>query len=149
MEQKRCFFIGHRDTPETVKPALQAAVEQHIVEYGVTEFLVGSYGAFDRMAAECVIAAKKQHPQVVLTLLLPYHPGERKVTLPVGFDGSLYPPGQENVPKRVAIVRANHYAVDVADYLIVYAKHTGSNAKNICDCAMAAKKAIVLNLADC
>lgn len=75
MEQKRCFFIGHRDTPETVKSALQEAVVQHIVEYGVTEFLVGSYGAFDRMAAECVIAAKKQHPQVVLTLLLPYHPG--------------------------------------------------------------------------
>ena len=69
MEQKRCFFIGHRDTPETVKSALQEAVVQHIVEYGVTEFLVGSYGAFDRMAAECVIAAKKQHPQVVLTLL--------------------------------------------------------------------------------
>lgn len=79
MEQKRCFFIGYRDTPETVKSALQEAVVQHIVEYGVTEFLVGSYGAFDRMAAECVIVAKKQHSQVVLTLLLPYHPGEREV----------------------------------------------------------------------
>lgn len=133
MEKKRCFFIGHRDTPETVKPALQAAVEQHIVEYGVTEFLVGRYGAFDRMAAECVISAKKQHPQVLLTLLLPYHPGERKVTLPVGFDGSLYPPGQENVPRRVAIVRANHYAVNISDYLIAYVKYPGSNAKNILD----------------
>lgn len=133
MEQKRCFFIGHRDTPETVKSALQEAVVQHIVEYGVTEFLVGRYGAFDRMAAECVIAAKKQHPQVLLTLLLPYHPGERKVTLPVGFDGSLYPPGQENVPRRVAIVRANHYAVNISDYLIAYVKYPGSNAKNILD----------------
>ena len=131
MEQKRCFFIGHRDTPETVKPVLQAAVEQHIVEYGVTEFLVGRYGVFDRMAAECVIAAKKQSPQVVLTLLLPYHPGERKVVLPVGFDGSLYPPGQEKVPRRVAIVRANHYAVNVSDYLIAYAKYPGSNAGKI------------------
>ena len=133
MEQKRCFFIGHRDTPETVKPVLQEAVVQHIVEYGVTEFLVGRYGAFDRMAAECVISAKKQHPQVLLTLLLPYHPGERKVTLPVGFDGSLYPPGQENVPRRVAIVRANHYAVNISDYLIAYVKYPGSNAKNILD----------------
>ena len=148
MEQKRCFFIGHRDTPETVKPALQAAVEQHIVEYGVTEFLVGSYGAFDRMAAECVIAAKKQYPQVVLTLLLPYHPGERKVTLPIGFDGSLYPPGQENVPKRVAIVRANHYAVDVADYLIVYAKYPGSNALKLYDCVRECIQKKLLNLAE-
>ena len=131
MEQKRCFFIGHRDTPETVKSALQEAVVQHIVEYGVIEFLVGRYGAFDRMAAECVIAAKKQHPQVMLSLLLPYHPGERMVTLPVGFDGSLYPPGQESVPRRVAIVRANHYAVDMSDCLITYVRHPGSNARKV------------------
>ena len=135
MEQKRCFFIGHRDTPETVKSALQEAVVQHIVEYGVTEFLVGSYGAFDRMAAECVIAAKKQHPHVVLTLLLPYHPGERKVTLPIGFDGSLYPPGQENVPRRVAIIRANYYAVKISDYMIAFSNYSASNSKKIIDYA--------------
>lgn len=146
MEQKRCFFIGHRDTPETVKPALQAAVEQHIVEYGVTEFLVGSYGAFDRMAAECVIAAKKQHPQVVLTLLLPYHPGERKVILPIGFDDSLYPPGQENVPRRVAIVRVNRYAVDVSDYLVAYVKYPGSNARDVYEYAYKRGGIEVLNL---
>ena len=136
-----------RDAPETVKPVLQAAVEQHIVEYGVTEFLVGRYGAFDRMAAECVITAKKQHPHVVLTLLLPYHPGERKVTLPIGFDGSLYPPGQENVPRRVAIVRANHYAVHVSDYIIVYAKYPGSNAWRMCECASECTQKKLLNLA--
>ena len=28
------------------------AVEQHIVEYGVTEFIVGNYGGFDHMAAK-------------------------------------------------------------------------------------------------
>lgn len=148
MEQKRCFFIGHRDTPETVKSALQEAVVQHIVEYGVTEFLVGSYGAFDRMAAECVITAKRQHPQVVLTLLLPYHPGERKVVLPEGFDGSLYPPGQENVPRRVAIVRANHYAVDVSKYMIAYAKYPGNNARRMYDYAKVCSEKILLNLAE-
>lgn len=148
MEQKRCFFIGHRDTPETVKSALQAAVEQHIVEYGVTEFLVGRYGAFDRMAAECVIAAKKQYPKVMLTLLLPYHPGERKTVLPDGFDGSLYPPGQESVPRRAAIVRANHYAVNASGHIIVYAKYPGSNAWKMCDCAMACSEKKLMNLAE-
>lgn len=148
MEQKRCFFIGHRYTPETVKSALQEAVVQHIVEYGVTEFLVGSYGAFDRMAAECVITVKKQHPHVVLTLLLPYHPGERKVVLPEGFDGSLYPPGQENVPRRAAIVRANHYAVHVSDYIIVYAKYPGSNAWRMCECTSECTQKKLLNIAE-
>lgn len=135
MEGKRCFFIGHRDAPIDVLPALRAAINQHITEGCVTEFLVGHYGAFARMAALCVIEAKQRHPEIRLTLLLPYHPSERKVKLPEGFDGSCYPPGQESAPKQVAIVRANHYAVDHSDYLIAYAWQAGSNARNILEYA--------------
>ena len=40
MSGKSCFFIGHRETSEEIYPALYAAVEQHILEYGVTEFIV-------------------------------------------------------------------------------------------------------------
>ena len=47
MEGKSCFFIGHRDASEEINPALYAAVEQHIMKYGVTEFIVGHYGGFD------------------------------------------------------------------------------------------------------
>lgn len=65
MGGKSCFFIGHRETSEEVYPELYAAVEQHIVEYGVTEFIVGHYGGFDRLAAKAVIEAKKTHPGVV------------------------------------------------------------------------------------
>ena len=48
---KICFFAGHSDAPESVYPALAEAVERHITGYGVTEFRVGNYGGFDRMAA--------------------------------------------------------------------------------------------------
>ena len=47
MERKTCFFIGHRDTPESVRPLLDETVERHIAEYGVTDFVVGHYGRFD------------------------------------------------------------------------------------------------------
>ena len=60
MNGKVCFFIGHRDTPEHVYPALEQAVEQLITQ-GVTEFYVGNHGSFDRMAARAVIAAKQHH----------------------------------------------------------------------------------------
>ena len=51
MEHERtCFFIGHREANERVLPALEQAVEQLIVESGVTDFVVGHYGAFDGMA---------------------------------------------------------------------------------------------------
>ena len=38
-----CFFIGHRDTPDTVLPPLEQEVERHITEYGITDFVVGHY----------------------------------------------------------------------------------------------------------
>lgn len=135
MVGKRCFFIGHREVSDNLLPTLRAAIEQHITEYGVTEFLVGKYGGFDRLATQCVIEAKQTHSNITLTLLLPYHPSEHKTVLPKGFDGSCYPPGQETVPKNAAIVRANHYAVDHSDYLIAYVWHAGSNSRNLIDYA--------------
>lgn len=132
---KRCFFIGHRETGDEILPALTAAVERHITEYGVTEFVVGGYGGFDRMAAKAVIAAKARHRQVTLTLLLPYHPAERPVSLPSGFDDTLYPTGMERVPRRLAIVQANRYMVEHSDYLIAYVWHPASNARNLLEYA--------------
>ena len=132
---KRCFFIGHRETSEEILPALTTAVNKHIEEYDVTEFFVGNYGGFDRMAAKAVIAAKEQHPEITLTMLLPYHPTERPIKLPKGFDSSFYPPDMEKVPRRVAIVRANHYMVDHVDFLIAHVWHPGSNAMNLVEYA--------------
>lgn len=41
----------------------------------------------------------------------------------------------ETVPKRAAIVRANHYMVDHSEYLIAYAWHSASNAKQLVEYA--------------
>ena len=68
MSQKSCFLIGHRETPEEIYPVLCAAVEEHIVRYGVTEFIVGRYGCFDGLAAKAVKTAKQTHPEVDLTV---------------------------------------------------------------------------------
>ena len=58
---KTCFFIGHRETGERILPALAQEIERHVTEYGVTEFVVGHYGGFDRLAASAVREAKKRH----------------------------------------------------------------------------------------
>ncbi len=135
MNRKSCFFIGHREATDEIYPSLQAAVEQHIAEFGVTEFIVGRYGGFDNPAARAVMQAKKTHPEVTLTLLLPYHPAERLLNVSKGFDGTYYPFGMENVPRRVAIVRANRYMVDHVGYLIAYVWHPGSNARKLVEYA--------------
>ena len=142
MEGKSCFFIGHREASEEIYPALYAAVEQHISEYGVTEFIVGHYGGFDRLAASAVKEAKRFYPEVKLTLLLPYHPAERPIPTPDGFDGTFYPPGMESVPRKIAIVRANRYVVDHVDYLIAYARHPASNARELVEYARSQKQKV-------
>ena len=137
---KRCFLMGHDDAPDGLLSALSAEIERHIIDYGVTEFLVGKYGSFDSLAAKALADAKKRHRSVTLTLLLPYHPGERSVKLPDGFDGSLYPPNMEKVPRRLAIVRANHYAVDTSGYMIAYAWKAGSNTLKIVEFAQSQER---------
>ena len=132
---KSCFFIGHREAPEELASILGESIERHIIENGVREFVVGNYGAFDRMAARQLAAAKERHPEINIMLLTPYHPSERKINLPKGFEVSFYPPGMELVPRKFAIVRANRYMVDHVDYLIAYAWHPASNARDLVEYA--------------
>lgn len=117
MQHKTCFFIGHHDAPESLAPLIYEAVERHITEYGVREFVVGHYGRFDSLAAHAVREAKKHYPEVMLTLLIPYYPYNNDTS---GYDRTFYPPGMEDVPKPFAIVRANDYMIRTSDYLICY-----------------------------
>ena len=144
---KSCFFIGHRDTSPEILPLLENTVEQHIAEYGVSEFIVGNYGSFDHSAAKTVIKAKTRYPWITVSMLIAYHPSERPIILPQGFDRTFYPPGMENVPRRFAITRANRYMIDHVDYLIAYARHPASNAWDLVKYAQ--KKGVpFVNLSD-
>ncbi len=84
--------------------------------------------------------AKRFYPEVKLTLLLPYHPAERPIPTPDGFDSTFYPPGMESIPRKIAIVRVNRYVVDHVDCLIAYAWHSASNAKKLVEYAWKRKK---------
>ena len=124
---RSCFFIGHRHAEERIYEKLLTAIDTHISAYGVTDFLVGHYGDFDRMAARAVAEARRTHPGISLTMLLPYYPEDRAISVPPIFDGTFYPPGMEFCPKRYAIVRANQYAIEHNDYLIAYVTGVGKS----------------------
>lgn len=134
VEEKSCFFIGHRDAPDSIRPKLDRAIAQ-CIERGITAFIVGQYGNFDRLAARALEEAKKSHPDITLLLLIPYHPAERSVAPPVGFDGTYYPEKMETVPRKFAIIRANRFMVDHSDYLIAYAWHPASNTRELMEYA--------------
>ena len=147
---KSCFFIGHKEADERLLPALKKAIEQLIAE-NVLYFYVGGYGGFDRIAGMAVKAVKKQYPDITLHLVLPYHPAERSVEPPPGYDGTYYPEGLEGIPRQYAIVRANKILVDTSDWLIAYVRHGASNSQKILEYAKRREKKgliHVLNLAE-
>lgn len=122
---KSCFLFGHKDTPFEIRTRIEEAVERHYYQYDVRQFYVGSYGAFDAMAASAVKAVKKRHSDMELYLLIPYHPARRPIAVPEGFDNTFYPP-LEHVPCRYAIVKANQYMVETCDTIICYVRHIGN-----------------------
>lgn len=148
---KSCFFIGHREADERLIPLLEITIERLITEEGVSSFYVGQYGGFDRVAAAAVKKGKKKHPDISLMLVLPYHPAEHPVEVPVGFDGTYYPEGLESVPRRYAIARSNRILIDTSDWLIAYVCHGASNSRTLLEYAKRREKKGLIqieNLAD-
>lgn len=141
---KSCFFIGHREADERLLPRLELTIERLIAEENVRYFYVGGYGGFDRIAAAAVKKAKQKYPDITLMLVLPYHPAERPIDTPNGFDGTYYPDRLESTPRRYAIVRTNRIMVDTCDWLVCYVRHGASNSRNLLEYAQRrAKKGLI------
>ena len=101
------------------------------MEENVQHFYVGGYGGFDRVAAAAVRRMKQRYPDITLMLVLPYHPAERPIEAPEGFDGTYHPEGLEHTPRRYSIVRANRIMVDSCDWLVCYVRHSTSNSRKL------------------
>ena len=132
---KSCFFIGHREADEQLLPRLELEIEKLIAVENVRYFYVGGYGGFDRIAASAVKHVKQKYPDITLMLVLPYHPADHPTETPNGFDGTYYPDGLENTPKRYAIMRTNKIMVDTCNYLICYVNHGASNSRKLLEYA--------------
>lgn len=147
-----CCFIGHSEIWGDISHALTVAVERHIAEYGVTDFLVGNYGQFDRMAAATVKRAKVQHPGIRLYLMLPYRPEQGRPLLDMeGYNNAVYPMEMEGVPLKLAIPRLNRIMVEDANYAIAYVMHSRGGAATTLEHAQARERKGLIhieNLAD-
>ena len=139
-EWKSCFFMGHREADERLLPRLDLVIDRLITDEKTRYFYVGGYGCFDRIAGAAVKRIKQKHPDISLMLVLPYHPAERVVPTPDGFDGTYHPEGLENTPRRYSIVRANQIMVDTCDWLVCYVRHGASNSRNLLEYARRRKE---------
>ena len=135
-----CFMTGHAQASEELLPEVIWVAERLINEFSVTEFLVGRYGDFDRLAAQAIRELKQRYPDIRLSLLLPYYVSDGRTETVSEYDGTVYPEGLENVPYRYAIVRANQWAVDGAAHLLVYHRYTTGNTHRLLEYARRAER---------
>ena len=140
-----CAFFGHKDTPESVKPALEAAVKQIIERYSDTTFYVGNNGNFDRMVLSVLKSLSEDFPTISYSVILAY----LSISKSSEFDGlsTIYPEGIECVPKKYAISYRNDWIVRQSDMVICYITHNYGGAAKFVEKACKKGKT-VCNLAN-
>lgn len=117
---KCAVFIGHNECyVVSVQQVEQAII--NLINKGVTVFMSDGQGGFDRMCAGCVHRLKKQYPDIINCLVIPY------LTFTVFdkniFDDIIYPEGFEKHHFKAAIPARNKYMVDNAAFAICYVTH--------------------------
>ena len=140
-----CAFFGHKDTPESIRPFLEAAVKQIIERYPDTTFYVGNNGNFDRMVLSVLKSLSQDFPTISYAVILAYLP----ISKSAEFDGlpTIYPEGTECVPKKYAISYRNDWIAKKADMVICYITHNYGGAAKFVEKACKNGK-IVYNLAN-
>lgn len=132
-----CTFCGHGqifDGADRIKEQLRGAVLKLVEAEGVRDFLVGNYGAFDRMAAAVCLEIKRQYPHITVTLVVPYYrplADREEKAWHQRFD-QVVVPALEDTPYPYRIVKANQYMVDRAAVVVAYVTaRTGGAAKTL------------------
>lgn len=146
MSGKVCSFFGHRHSSSGLLPVLIREVETMVTENGVTDFLVGGYGAFDGIVVSAVRKVKQTHPQIRLILVAAYLSAldrDREYNAKT-YDDTIYPEGLETVPQRLAIVKRNEWMVRQSDYIIANPGLSSGGAAQAVDFARRRGKRIII-----
>lgn len=134
-----CTFIGHRDTPDTVREILHKTVEKLIKERNVTKFYVGNNGNFDRLALSVLKELSKEFPHIEYYVVYAYLPQNNDEN----YLHTIYPEGIENKPKRFAIDFRNKWMLNRGDILITYVKNNVSNSAKFAEYAKKKGKEVI------
>ncbi len=118
-------FIGHNECYDISVEQLERTIIEYI-EKGVTVFLNGGQGGFDRMSAGVVHNLKKKYPNIKNVLVIPYL--SFKIFDKTLFDEIIYPQGFEKYYFKAAIIEKNKYMVDKSQFAICYINHSWGGA---------------------
>lgn len=139
-KKKTAVFIGHSECYGARAENVNAAIVE-LINKGVTVFMSGGQGGFDRRCAGCVHKLKKQYPHIVNCLVIPY------LTFNIFdkdiFDEIIYPEGFEKYHFKAAIPARNKFMVDNAAFAICYVNHGWGGAAKTYERAVKKKLGII------
>ncbi len=124
-KEKTALFIGHNECYGVTSGDIEQAIETAI-KSGITVFLNGGQGGFDRMCASCLHRQKKRYPHIISCLVIPYL--DFNIFDKDLFNEIIYPEGFENKHYKYAIPARNKYMVENASYAICYVTHSWGGA---------------------
>ncbi len=118
MKEKTATFIGHNKCYDIDTEQLSFEIAR-LIDNGVTTFLSGGYGGFDRLCANMVYKLKKEQSlNINNIIIIPYL--EHRIFAPELFDRSEFPESLEKILYKFRIIHRNRYMVDNSDYAICY-----------------------------
>ena len=138
-------FIGHKDTPQSVKSVLKNLLTDLINNHNATTFYVGNQGNFDNIVISVLKDLKSIYPNIDYAVIIAYMPQENDKNL--NELPTIYPYGLETVPRRYAISARNRWMIENSDILVSYVTHNIGGAAKFKELAEKKHK-VVINIAD-
>ncbi|MBQ8320339.1 MAG: DUF1273 family protein [Clostridia bacterium] len=124
MIEKKCCFIGHRNTPKTEKlqERVKSLVKELIEKENVRTFLFGSKSAFDDLCFDIVTELKAEYPDIRLVYARNMYPvlsDYYEEYLLEFYDETYFPKRIENAG-RASYVERNQEMIDASDFCVFY-----------------------------
>lgn len=141
MRDNTAIFIGRSKCIKVEVDQIKSAVRYLIDNFGVTDFISGGMGSFDRKCARAVCELKSDYPQIKNILIIPYP--DFKVFNRECFDEIIFPEGFEKIPHKTAIIRRDFYMVEQARHAICYISHSWGGVSHTYEFAKARRLNIV------
>ena len=135
-------FIGHNECYGVNKADIISEIEK-LIHLGVTDFLNGGQGGFDRLCAGCVYELKEKYPHIkniLVILYLTFNVFNKEI-----FNLIVFPDGFEKYHFKAAIPARNRYLVDNSKYAVCYVDHGWGGAAKTYERAVK-KKLEIINL---
>ena len=129
----KCTFIGHRDVVE-MENRIYAEIKK-LINLGITEFISGGVGNFDKL---CENAVKKLGGKIIF---VPYNVKQIKEKDRLFYDEIICPLGNKEYSK-FDIPNRNKWLVDNSDICLCYVRKAGG-AKHTLDYAIKRNKRII------